>query len=183
MKVIHLELKTPSGHLLMRKNLTSLKDEIIESIGNNPSGSIFYYDFSKIQGINTSAIDELIAKVIKHIISNVEDKYLILINLQEPYEHRFNIDNSLEQLDVGIIEMLPDGNAEFLGKISDTHKELLEIIYKNKSTTAREIVDSTGKKLSLVSTHLNRLYTLRLIMRREELLIDGGRQFVYQSLF
>ncbi|MHC0038596.1 hypothetical protein [Pseudoneobacillus sp. C159] len=179
-----IKLEIGIANLLMRTKLTPIKDELLTLIKSYPSGTVFYYDFEEIQGINTSGVDELIAKVMKHLISNEEDKFLVLKNLKEEmYEHRFNIDYSLSRLDIGIVEMLPDGKAMFLGKVSDTHKELLELVYDNQKISARAITDLTGKKLSLVSTHLNKLHSLRLINRKEELLIDGGRQYIYQGLF
>ncbi|HDR7766551.1 winged helix-turn-helix transcriptional regulator [Bacillus paranthracis] len=183
--MIKLELLVSNNpYLLVRQTLIPLKEEIINRIDQHSKGTIFFYDFSEIKGINTSCVDEIIAKVMKHLISSKEEKFLILTNLMEDmYEHRFNIDYSLSRLEVGIVEQMPDGEANFIGKISDSHRELLEMIYEQKRVTARAIADQTGKKLSLVSTHLNKLFSLRLINRREDQLLDGGRQFVYESLF
>ncbi|GIN23393.1 hypothetical protein [Siminovitchia fordii] len=179
-----IKLNIGEKSLLMRKRLTPIKEEIVNKIKSSPSGTVFYYDFEEIDGINTSGVDELIAKVVNYLISSEVDKFLILKNLKEElYEHRFNIDYSLSRLEFGIVEMMPSGEAKFLGKISDTYKEILDQIYRDKNVTARSIADLTGKKLPLVSTHLNKLYSLRLINRKEELLIEGGRQYIYQSLF
>ncbi|UOY92509.1 hypothetical protein MUG87_19190 [Ectobacillus sp. JY-23] len=183
--MIELEFHTTeSAHLLVRTVLVPVREGIINCINQYPKGTIFFYDFSTVKGINTSGVDEIIAKVMKYLISNDEEKFLILTNLmEEMYEHRFNIDYSLSRLDVGIVEKMPGGKANFLGKISESHREMLEMIYQEQHVTARGIADKTGKKLSLVSTHLNKLFSLRLINRCEEQLLDGGRQFVYHSLF
>lgn len=183
--MIKLELHmSGSAHLLVRTALVPIREDIINRISQYPKGTIFFYDFSAVKGINTSGVDEIIAKVMKHLISNDQEKFLVITNLmEEMYEHRFNIDYSLSRLDVGVVEKMPDGKANFLGKVSESHRELLEMIYQEKHVTARGIADKTGKKLSLVSTHLNKLFSLRLISRREEQLLDGGRQFVYHSLF
>jgi hypothetical protein len=171
-------------HLIIRKNLIPFREQLVSKIISSPKNTIFYYDFSNIKGINTSGADEIIAKVMTHLIQNEEDKFMILTNLKEElYEHRFNIDYSLNRLDVGIVEKLPDGEANFIGKVSETHRELLHLIYKHKQVTARSIADEWDKKITLASTHLNKLHTLRFIKRQEEQLIDGGRQFVYESLF
>ena len=172
------------NHLLVRNTLIPLRKSILKEIDTAPKGTIFYYDFSSIGGINTSGVDEIIAKVLNCLITQQEDKYLILTNLQDDdYEHRFNIDSALERLDVGVIEQLASGMANFLGKISSTHKELLTVIYREKNVTARYIADLEDKKITLISTHLNKLYSNRLIRRTEEILSDGGRQYIYTSLF
>ncbi len=171
-------------NLIVRKYLIPIKERIISQIAQNPKGTVFYYDFSKVKGINASGVDEIIAKVVKYLIENEEDKFLFLTNLMEDlYEHRFNIDYSLNRLEVGIVERTKTGETHFLGKISDAHRELLNHVYLQKEVTARAISDQFDKKITLVSTHLNKLYSLRLIRRREEQLTDGGRQFIYESLF
>ncbi|OUB84497.1 hypothetical protein BK784_35550 [Bacillus thuringiensis serovar medellin] len=171
-------------NLIIRSNLVPIKEEIITQISLADPNTVFYYDFTKVKGINTSGVDEIIAKVVQHIIKNEKDKYLYLCNLQEElYEHRFNINHSLNKLEVAIIEKTNENKVEFLGKVSETHKELLNEVYKNKAVTARMLADKLDKKITLLSTHLNKLYTNRLIKRREELLPDGGRQYVYESIF
>ncbi|OZI13055.1 hypothetical protein CEW92_03470 [Bacillaceae bacterium SAS-127] len=170
-------------NLIIRRKLVPVKEKIIFQITTAPKGTIFYYDFSNVEGINSSGVDEIIAKVIKYLI-NEEDKFIYITNLREEYyEHRFNIDNFLKNRSkIGVVERIGD-KALFLGDISDTQKDLLERIYIEKEVSARNIADETGKKLNLISTHLNTLYKNRLIQRVEEQLPDGGRQYIYKSLF
>jgi len=170
-------------NLIVRKKLIPIRESIISQIDSFPKGTVFCYDFSKIEGINGSGVDEIISKVMKHLIGT-EDKFLFLEHLREDYyEHRYNIDSFLKNRSkIGIVEKTAEGH-NFLGDISDTQKEILNYVYLNKQTTARNIADEFGKKLSLVSTHLNSLYKNRWIQRFEENLEDGGRQFIYKSLF
>ncbi|PFK43195.1 hypothetical protein COI93_10225 [Bacillus cereus] len=171
-------------NLIIRNNLIPVKEKIIAQISLEDSNTVFYYDFTKIKGINTSGVDEIIAKVVKHITKNEKDKFLFLCNLQEElYEHRFNIDYSLNKLEIAIVEKTYEDKVNFLGKVSDTHRELLKEVYESKKVTARMLADKLDKKITLLSTHLNKLYTNRLIKRREELLPDGGRQYIYESIF
>lgn len=170
-------------NLIVRKKLIPIREKIISQIDSTPKGTIFCYDFSKIEGINGSGVDEMISKVIKHLMS-VEDKFLYLENLREEYyEHRYNINSFLKNRSkIGVVEKTADG-FNFLGDISETQKDLLNYIYSHKQSTARDIADEFGKKLSLISTHLNTLYKNRLIRRFEENLEEGGRHFIYKSLF
>jgi predicted HTH transcriptional regulator len=171
-------------NLIIRRKLEPIRESIIAQIKSSPEGTLFYYDFSKVEGINGSGVDEIISKVIKHLVEEESDKFLFITNLREEYyEHRFNIDNFLKnRTKVGIVEQVNE-QANFLGDISDTQKELLELIYKQKEVTARYLSDILDKKLSLISTHLNTLYKNKLIKRTEEQLQEGGRQFLYKSLF
>lgn len=171
------------NNLIVRTKLIPIRENIISQINSAPRGTVFYYDFSEIQGINGSGVDEIISKVVKHLISE-EDKFLFLKNLQEDvYEHRYNIDSFLKNRSkIGVVEKTTGGFG-FLGDVSEKHKDLLNYIYIHKETTARNIADEFGKSLTLISTHLNALYKNRLIQRFEENLEEGGRQFIYKSLF
>ena len=170
-------------NLIVRKKLIPVRESIISQINSSPNGTIFSYDFSSVEGINGSGVDEIISKVIKHLFE-VDDKFLFVENLREDYyEHKFNIDGFLKNRSkVGIVEKHADG-VSFLGDISQTQKELLSYVYENKKVTARDAADELDKKITLMSTHLNTLYKKRLIQRVEESLIEGGRQFTYKSLF
>lgn len=170
-------------NLIVRKKLIPIRERIISQIDSSPNGAIFTYDFSEVEGINGSGVDEIISKVVKHLLE-LEDKFLFIENLREDYyEHKFNIDGFLKNRSkIGIVEKSANG-FDFLGDISQTQKELLCYVYENKQVTARDVADELDKKITLISTHLNTLYKKRLIQRVEESLIEGGRQFAYRSLF
>jgi len=169
-------------HLINRNHLTGIKNQVIQQISENDSGTIFFYDFSKIEAINSSGIDVILEQVIKYLIDNEVDKYLYVKNLSDEFEHVFNIERSLH---IGNIVMIGElgGKPHFLGRISQPLLEVLEITYEHKEITARDLADHLGKQLSLMSTHLNSLYKKRLIIKKEDFLIEGGRQFIYKSLF
>ncbi|MFF6016194.1 MULTISPECIES: ArsR family transcriptional regulator [Lysinibacillus] len=171
-------------HLISRIKVAPIKEEIIKIISHADTNTVFYYDFKDVQAINSSGVDELVSKVIKHLCEYEKDKYLYFINLNnQDHEHAYNIETTLHGTKLAIVEKDANGKANFIGDISDTHSKILDQVYLLKMTTARDIADLLNKQPNLISTHLNSLYKQRLVKRVEEPLIEGGRQFVYKSIF
>ncbi|OMP68710.1 hypothetical protein BTO28_01285 [Domibacillus epiphyticus] len=154
-----------------------------EVIGS-PKGTVFYYDMTEVDGINVSGVHEIITKIVSWMRESVQshDKYLYLDSLNEEYDHEYNISSSLAGLKDCIVARTEEGHL-LLGHLGKTLTEILNIVYEKKKITARELSDEYGKKLTLASTQLSDLYNLRLITRDEIILEEGGRQFLYQSLF
>lgn len=169
-------------NLIIRRELAPVRERILNEIEQLPTQSVVYYDFSDIHAINGSGSDELIAKVIDNLVQNEAPKFLILKNLSEEYEHANEIDSALKKRELAVVHCVEGDHTEFLGKVSEAHREILEIVYRDKVTTARDLADILDKKIALVSTQLAQLYKLRLIRREEDWLSEGGRQFRYMSL-
>ncbi|MCM3144392.1 hypothetical protein [Brevibacillus sp. MER 51] len=186
MKPIELLREVEKNNWLNRPSLQATKSRIMASIEEAPKGTVFYYDLSPIESINGSGTDELIAKTIKWLKENVKDhdKYLFLDNLSpdDEYDHAYNIHISLEDAKVAVIAKY---NSSFLvlGYLGKALKDVLGFVYKAKETNAREISESLDKKLNLASTQLSDLYNMRLVSREEVQLSEGGRQYIYRSLF
>lgn len=169
-------------HLINRNHLTDIKKQVISEISNGPPNTIYYYDFKHLGAINSSGIDEILEQVIEYVIANETTKYLYVTNLNDEFEHVFNINRSLQASNKLLIASIGD-SYEFLGNLSGALTDILHEVYKHKQVTARDLSDRFGKQLNLMSTHLNNLYKKRLVIKEEEYLVEGGRQFVYKSLF
>lgn len=172
------------GHLISRDKSMIIREMAINKIKSASSDTVFYYDFSEVKAVTGSAIDELITKVMNYLIDNEKSKYLYLKNLREDeYEHEYNINSFLKnQSKIGIIAKNGD-DIKFLGDISKSLFEILEIVYSKNQITARDISQHLDKPINLASTYLNKLHHNKLIMRKEEALLEGGRQFIYKTLF
>jgi predicted transcriptional regulator len=169
-------------NLIVRRELAPVRERIIAQIEAGAAQSIFYLDMSDIEAINGSGTDEIIAKPVEHLISTEPPKFLVLTNLSVEFEHEMEMDNQLKRRDVAIVYCKGLGSVDFLGKVSDAHREILCIVYRDKAVTARDIADELDKKISLMSTQLASLYKARLIRREEDWLSEGGRQYRYMSL-
>ncbi|MFE5321471.1 hypothetical protein ACFQ88_22435 [Paenibacillus sp. NPDC056579] len=170
--------------LIGRRIMIPLNQIVMQQIIAAPFGTVLVYDMEQVEGMNGSGIDEVIVKPLKWLRKEykTQDKYLYLINLSEEEDHLYNLKKTLRDEDVVVVAK--NGiSLEVIGDLGEASKELLEFTYKHKLTTARFASDSLDKKLNLVSTQLTKLHELRLLKRQEEQLEEGGRQFVYSSLF
>lgn len=177
--------------LLNRTHLKDLKESIMVRINNAGMYTVFVLDMAYIGDTNGSGVDEVIAKPLKWLINEFKEKkvekYIYLVNLspEDQYDHAYNIESTLniEQLCI----MAKEGNSfsilGYLGGAKGSLKQILEFVYIKKEVTARDVVDAFDKQLNTASTQLSKLYEKRLITREETQMSEGGRQFVYKSLF
>jgi hypothetical protein len=177
--------------LLNRTKLKSIRESMIEQIEIAPTHSIFRLDMEQIGDANGSGIDEVIAKPLKWVIEQYNnkqcDKYLFLENLspEEEYDHAYNIKSTfnIEQLCIMVKKNESYSILGYIGGNKNSLKEVLEFVYDRKKVTARDVVDVLGKQLNTASTQLSKLSERRLISRKEVQIPEGGRQFIYESLF
>ncbi|PEA54956.1 hypothetical protein CON64_09705 [Bacillus pseudomycoides] len=175
--------------LLHRRKLQHIKEYVMQQVIEAPKGTTFSLDMSQVSDINGSGADEIIGKTIKWLVDNQKehDKYFLLENLSPDVEHdhEYNIHTSFNLEELCIVAKINDDYRVlgYLGGNRDSSKEILDFVYKNKETTAREVASELDKKLNTASTQLSKLHNLRLIKRTEVQLQEGGRQFIYKSLF
>ncbi|MGI2295952.1 hypothetical protein [Paenibacillus sp. GXUN7292] len=171
-------------NLLFRPKLMPIRESLMEQMSQAPVGTVFYYDMSQVEGINGSGTDEIIAKPIKEFIKHykTEDKYLVLMNLNQEHDHIYNIDLTLKEENVTVVGK-QNNDIVIIGHIGDSLREILEIAHELGEVTARDIAERLDKKLNLTSTQLNKLNEMRLLKRYEVQLEEGGRQYIYRSLF
>ncbi|OMC63531.1 hypothetical protein BK121_26745 [Paenibacillus odorifer] len=170
--------------LIGRRSMIPLNQKVMKQIEEAPYGSILVYDMVQVEGMNGSGIDEVIIKPLKWILqeSKTHNKYLYLINLNEEEDHLYNLRKSLQGEEVVLVAQT-ETSVEIIGDLGDASKDLLELAYQHRKITARTAADVLGKKNNSVSTQLIKLHDQRLLQRQEEQLEEGGRQFVYSSLF
>jgi hypothetical protein len=90
---------------------------------------------------------------------------------------------ALERKKLAVLVSRPDGSWRLLGSLNPYLNEALQFVMNQKEITARDLADDTQVEISLASTKLLNLFKARLVQRSSERLPDGGRQFIYRSLF
>jgi hypothetical protein len=190
MQQIFLESKAVGKiNLLHRRKLQDIKRCVMQQVTEASRGTIFSLDMSQVADINGSGADEIIGKTIRWLIENQkeQEKYLFLEKLSPDVEHdhEYNIHMSFNLEELCVLAKTEGGYSilGYLGGTRDSLKEILDIVYTKKEITAREVADQLDKKLNTASTQLSKLHALRLILRTEEQLQEGGRQYIYKSLF
>ncbi|MBU7318215.1 ArsR family transcriptional regulator [Paenibacillus oleatilyticus] len=171
--------------LVGRRPTIPVKEYVIELIAEAPSGTIFYYDMSEVREVNGSGIHEVIIKPMEWLYENYKthNKFLVLKNLSEEFDHFYNILLTCNEEKASVITESNGNHIPIGARVGDALREVLGIVYERKMVSAREISDILEKKHTLISTHLTKLYEMRLVNRQEDPLLEGGRQFTYSSLF
>ncbi|MBU4257676.1 STAS-like domain-containing protein, partial [Patescibacteria group bacterium] len=95
-KLLKEELKNGSGDLVTRNSGQVIRERIEKDIAKEKDGEVIALDFSKIEIIDYSCADEIVAKLISRLQSGeYGDKYIVLSGLNE--NQKENIEVALER--------------------------------------------------------------------------------------
>jgi len=168
-------------HLVTRETGQAVRSFIAGELGTSAPGSVMTLDFSGIGIIDFSCADECLAKLVTRLIAGEYGaKYLRLAGLGE--SQRENIHVALERKRLPALLVHPDGSWDCLGTITPHLRETLQLLVARGRISAREMVGLLDLELTTSSTRLGSLHRLRLVTRRERIIGDGGREFVYEGL-
>ena len=170
------------SHLVTRETGRDIRESIEARLEREPEGAVIALDFSHVGIIDFSCADEIISKLVARLQGlEYGDKYLVLHGLTPTHEE--NITVALERKKLAVLVSRADGSWRLLGSLNPYLNEALQFVMNQKELTARDLADETRVEISLASTKLLNLFKARLVQRSSERLPDGGRQFIYRSLF
>jgi len=171
-----------TNNLVTRETGRSMRELIELRLEREPEGTVVALDFSNVGIIDFSCADEIISKLVARLQGlEYGDKYVVLHGLTPTHEE--NIAVALERKKLAVLVSRPDGSWRLLGSLNPYLNEALQFVMNQKEITARDLADDTEVEISLASTKLLNLFKARLVQRTSERLPDGGRQFIYRSLF
>jgi hypothetical protein len=171
-----------TSNLVTRETGRSMRESIEHRLEREPEGTVVSLDFSNVGIIDFSCADEVISKLIARLQGmEYGDKYVVLQGLTPTHEE--NITVALERKKLAVLASRQDGSWRLLGSLNPYLNEALQFVMQQKEITARDLADDTRVEISLASTKLLNLFKARLVQRSSERLPDGGRQFIYRSLF
>src|SRR5215510_5302865 len=170
------------SNLVTRETGRSMRESIEMRLEREPEGTVVALDFSHVGIIDFSCADEIVSKLVARLQAlEYGDKYLVLHGLTPTHEE--NIAVALERKKLAVLVSRPHGSWRLLGSLNPYLNEALQFVMNQKEITARDLADETQVEISLASTKLLNLFKARLVQRSSERLPDGGRQFIYRSLF
>jgi hypothetical protein len=171
-----------TSNLVTRETGRSMRELIELRLEREPEGAVVALDFSHVGIIDFSCADEIVSKLVARLQAlEYGDKYVVLHGLTSTHEE--NIAVALERKKLAVLVSRPDGSWRLLGSLNPYLNEALQFVMNQKEITARDLADDTQVEISLASTKLLNLFKARLVQRSSERLPDGGRQFIYRSLF
>ena len=170
------------SNLVTRETGRSIRESIEMRLEREPEGTVVALDFAHVGIIDFSCADEIVSKLVARLQGlEYGDKYVVLHGLTPTHEE--NIAVALERKKLAVLVSRLDGSWRLLGSLNPYLNEALQFVMNQKEITARDLADDTQVEISLASTKLLNLFKARLVQRSSERLPDGGRQFIYRSLF
>ena len=158
-----------------------MREALEERFQAEPEEAIVILDFKAVGILDYSCADEIVAKLISRLnAGEYGNRYLLLRGLNATQKE--NIEVALERKRLAALFLNEDKRWEILGVLNNYLRETLEEVMREGRITARDLAEVEDLEINTSSTRLANLYKLQLVQRREELLSEGGRQFVYESL-
>lgn len=186
--------------LVTRATGESVRGILEKQVTGPGEATVFLLDFSKIGIIDYSCADEVVAKLVSRLVSGeYGDRYMILMGLND--NQKENVEVALERKDLGVIAVIsdsaaqslpphkgragvkiPQGRWQLIGSLNPYLTQTLNIVTERGRISAKELGEMLKLEINASSTRLINLHKKHLVVRADEPLKDGGRQFVYESL-
>ena len=174
-------LSNGSRSLVTRDTGKRMREALEERLQTEAEEVVAILDFKAVGVLDYSCADEIVAKLISRLNGGeYGSRYLILRGLNST--QRENIEVALERKHLAALFLHEDKSWEVLGVLNNYLKETLNEVMREGRITARDLAEAEDLEINTSSTRLANLYKIQLVRRREELLSEGGRQFVYESL-
>ena len=179
-KLLKEELKNGSVDLVTRQSGRAIRNRIEKKIEEAEEGEVIALDFWKIEVIDYSCADEIVAKLISRLLSGeYGDKYIILTGLNE--NQKENIEVALERKDLAVMAQMRDGKKMLLGSLNNYLKETLNFVLKEGKITAKYLSEAMSLEANTSGTRLLNLHKKKLVKRIEEIR-NGGRVWIYENI-
>ncbi|MBI5365430.1 MAG: hypothetical protein HZA54_00210 [Planctomycetes bacterium] len=197
--VLRSEVKGTTGDLVSRQVGAQLRTKLEEVIAARADPCVVNLDFLGVGVVDFGCADEVVVRMLSRLAGGeYGDKYFLLTALSAAQKE--NIHVALEQRKLcvwgaSLPEKLPAalsstmrrgklvrGKWEILGMLHPYLAETLTVILDRGRVTAKELAETLKLELNTASTRLINLHKCRVVMRGDEVLKDGGRQFVYESI-
>jgi hypothetical protein len=170
------------AHIVTRETGRRIRRAAAERLGNMNEGELMTLDFAGVGIVDYSCADEFLAKLLTRLIAGeYGEKYVRLTNLNASQKE--NIDVALERKRLPSLLVHADRSWECLGTIKPYLKETLDIVMARERVSARDLSSMLRIELNTSSTRLINLHRQRLVRRRERIITEGGREFVYAGLY
>jgi hypothetical protein len=170
-----------SRNLVTRETGKRMREALEERLQAESPGEVIILDFKGVGILDYSCADEIVAKLISRLNGNeYGDRYLLLRGLNPTQKE--NLEVALERKHLAALFLNEEKKWEVLGVLNNYLMETLSEVMAKGRITARDLADAEDLEINTSSTRLANLHKIQLVQRREEVLSEGGRQFVYESL-
>lgn len=151
-----------------------VRAEIEAQLDALPVGEALTVDMKGVEVMDSSFASEVFGR----LYSQLAGRVLLLTGLSEYAKDNLNV--ALTALDLAALIIKGARGWELLGKAGDTDRETLAALQRLKETTAPQLADALGIKLTACNQRLKKLSEAGLIARLRVSAPSGGEQYVYR---
>ncbi len=169
-------------HLVTRPTGKEVRRHLEDQMENLDEKTAFVLSFTNIGIIDYSCADEILAKLSGRMKQGeYPESFLLLDGLDE--SNIENIEVALKQKDLCLLGRREGKDRwEEIGKLDQYLADVLELIKEREQLTAKELADELTLEHNTASTRLGNLHNIRLVVRKQGPIEEGGRQYVYRAL-
>ncbi len=179
MKKRIIRMSTFHTLLITRQLGKQIKERIIQSLEHEEM-DVVILDFTGVQVLDFSWADECVAKLLAELNADLYHyKGILVENCTD--DQAENIAAALLQRNLYLIR-LESLRWQILGDLREPLFSTLNYLHQSKSVTARDVADYFQIAINTASNRLSELAKKHIVLRYEETLPNGGKQYVYQSL-
>lgn len=175
-----VDIRGADVHMVTRETGRQARARTAAILASSGEGTVTTLDFEGVGIIDFSCADEFLAKLLTRLTAGeYGDKYLRLTGVNA--SQRENLEVALERKKLATI-LRTDGSWSCVGSLKPYLRETLDIVMNREQLSARELSELLGIELNNSSTRLINLHRQRLVTRRERVMPEGGREFMYAGL-
>lgn len=164
-----------------RKSAAGVRERIEAEFGDIRKGGLEIFDFSRIEVIDFSAADEIVAKLAGRMEQGEYGEGSIA--LMGCNDHvRENLAVALNQKDLVLMHLDGKKKWSLVGDLNPYLQDTLDLAMRDGTLLARDLSAELKLKLNTASTRLINLFQKHLVLRKEDPETKIGREFTYCSL-
>lgn len=164
-----------------RKGASSVREKIEADFDDIRKGGLEVLDFSKVEIVDFSGADEVVAKLAGRMEQGEYGQGSILLTGCNDGV-RENIQVALQQKDLCLMHVEGKKKWSLVGVLNPYLQATLDIVMRDGSLLARDLASELNLKLNTASTRLINLFDKHLVLRKEDPQKKIGREFTYVSL-
>jgi hypothetical protein len=164
------QCRIAGSDLLTRPAGRQLYGKVKTHVAKARPEEVVVLDFAGYSVIDPSCVDELIVNLVRDSMNPEKPFFLRLRNITPIMDMNISMvfDSYAEfaGMRIGVItEDLISRRGHFIGKMSETERELLEYLHVSRTASVREIADHLHSDADGVEKALESLYELRCVRR------------------
>jgi STAS-like domain of unknown function (DUF4325) len=169
-----------STRLWTREPARTARAAVEELLAGAQLGEVVVIDLDGVEVFDYSFAAELFGRLLQRLPIEYPGRFLVVEHLGE--STRANLEPALEDLGLTMIELLPNGDFQLIGKAAEEDRITFRTIAAGSVVSAPELADDLGIKLTTMNERLAKLVRLGVIRRDAASSGQGRSRYRYSTV-